>query len=100
MPICSKCGQPTTIGQYDLFTRQCPECRGVGIRATPVNLGCGTFIVIALIVSVVTRSSSDDVEDELRDLKSEVQQLRAEVESQTKILRQLQGAQELKPEAQ
>ena len=98
MPSCSKCGKPTTIGQYDLFTGKCPECRGVGMRATPVNLGCGTFIVIAIIVSAISQSGFDDVEEELRDLRSEVRQLGDEIKSQTEMLRQMHDDQEPEPE--
>ncbi len=98
MPSCSKCGKPTTIGQYDLFTGKCPECRGVGMRATPVNLGCGTFIIIAMIVAAVSQSGFEDVEEELRDLRSEVQQLGDEIKSQTEMLRQMQGGERPEPE--
>jgi hypothetical protein len=90
MPNCSNCGKPTTVGQYDLITGKCPECRGVGMRATPVNLGCGTFIVIAIIVAMFSQSGIDDVEDDLKDLRSEVQQLRDDIQSQTEMLRQMQ----------
>lgn len=66
----------------------------VSMRATPVNLGCGTFIVIAIIVAAFSQSGLDDVEDELKDLRSDVNQLRDDIKSQTEMLRQLQGDRE------
>lgn len=55
-----------------------------------VSLGCGTLILIALIVLIFGRSKTGDLEKEIQGLRSEVVELRKAVETQTG---QLQGMQ-------
>ena len=51
-------------------------------RNQTVQLGCGTLILIAVIVAFFTHSPRD-VEREVRDLRSEVKELRHSVDAQT-----------------
>ena len=53
-----------------------------------VSLGCGTLILIAIIVMIFS-GNDDQVEQELRQLKNEVQQLKSAVGQQTRQLDEL-----------
>lgn len=66
---------------------QAPKVRLV--QGQEVSLGCGTLILIALIVLIFGRSSTRDVERQLEGLRTEVQQLRTSVESQTTQIQEL-----------
>jgi type II secretory pathway component PulM len=57
-------------------------------RAT---LGCGTLILIALIVMFFSRPGTSELEKEVRNLKSEVGGLKAAVEKQTLAIESLEG---------
>jgi hypothetical protein len=67
-----------------------------------VSLGCGTLILIALIVLIFGNANrSDDVagvERELRELQADVLQLRRAVEEQTDKVASLERAFKLQPE--
>jgi cell division protein FtsB len=58
-----------------------------------VSLGCGTFILIALIVLIFSNRTGADsaarVEAELRELKVEVVELRRAIDRQTKEIANL-----------
>ena len=86
MATCKKCRQPVPLWQKDIFTGLCPKCRA---GVTPVNLGCGTLILIAVIVAVVSQAGFQDLEDEVRSLRATVQELKEAVDSQTSEIRQL-----------
>jgi outer membrane murein-binding lipoprotein Lpp len=45
-----------------------------------VSLGCGTLILIALIVMIFSNASTDDVQKEVNELRSEVRELNSKVE--------------------
>ena len=66
------------------------EVLTMGNRDQTVSLGCGTLILIAIIVMIFSNSSDQDVERELRQLKSEVQQLKSAVEAQTREFQRVQ----------
>ena len=51
----------------------------------PVSLGCGTLILITLIVLIFSNANSDE-EQQLRDLRSDVQALTEEVREMRKIM--------------
>jgi len=85
MATCRQCNEPTSILLKGIFTGLCPRCRA---RVIPVNLGCGTLIVIAFIVFVFSRSN-DDVEFEISRLGSVVQELKKAVDSQTSEIQKL-----------
>jgi hypothetical protein len=59
------------------------------IREHRVQLGCGTLIVIALIVMFFSRGDTDDLEKEVRGLRSEVGEIKKLIEVQTGEIRQL-----------
>jgi hypothetical protein len=59
------------------------------IREHRVQLGCGTLIVIALIVMFFSRTNTDDLENEIRGLRSEVGEIKKLIEVQTGEIRQL-----------
>jgi Sec-independent protein translocase protein TatA len=58
-------------------------------RTQRVSLGCGTLILIALIVLIFS-GGTDDVEREVQGLRSEVIELKRAVAAQTAELKLLQ----------
>jgi hypothetical protein len=54
-----------------------------------VNLGCGTMILIALIVLIFSNRGRDDITRELRGLRTDVTELRKAVDAQTTVLKSL-----------
>jgi|GEM_PF-1735155 hypothetical protein len=55
-----------------------------------VNLGCGTLILIALIVLIFGRKGTGDLEREVRNLSAKIEQLEAAVKTQTSEIRSLE----------
>ena len=53
------------------------------LKGQEVSLGCGTLILIALIVMFFSGRGIGDVKREIRQLQSEVRQLHDAIESQT-----------------
>ena len=78
MTTCRQCGQPTSMWVKDVFTGLCPRCHA---GVTPAKLGCGTLIIIAIIVAVFTQTGKEDLESELSSLHSLVQELKQAVDS-------------------
>ncbi len=59
-------------------------------RSQPVSLGCGTLLLIGLIVLMFSGGGKiNDVKEEIGGLKSEIVKLQASVEKQTQELEQL-----------
>jgi hypothetical protein len=58
-------------------------------RSQHATLGCGTLILIALIVMIFGRGDTKDLEREVRDLKAEVAALKKTVEVQTNEIKAL-----------
>ncbi|WP_146676720.1 hypothetical protein [Pirellula sp. SH-Sr6A] len=56
-----------------------------------VNLGCGTLILIALIVLIFSRSKTGDLEREIEGLRTEIRELKTAVEGQSVRLQELQN---------
>lgn len=56
-----------------------------------VNLGCGTLILIALIVLIFSRSKTGDLEREIEGLRTEIRELKSAVEGQSVRLQELQS---------
>ncbi len=54
-----------------------------------VQLGCGTLIVIALIVLFFSRRDTSDLDREIGALRSEVAEIKRMIESQSAEIRQL-----------
>ena len=84
---CSQCGADVSIWSRDLFTGACTKCAAGGAR--PASLGCGTLILIALIVLIFSRGGSRETENEVRALKSEIGELKKSVEAQTTEIKAL-----------
>ena len=74
MTKCPQCGKDVSIFERDFFTGVCRTCQRVGAR--PASLGCGTLILIAIVVGLVTNSIRNDV----AETKREVSRLQAAVE--------------------
>lgn len=55
-----------------------------------VKLGCGTLILIALIVLLFSNRGQDDLKREIGSLRSEVHELRKSVEEQSVLIKALQ----------
>jgi len=53
-----------------------------------VSLGCGTLILIALIV-IIFSDNDDDLEREVRNLRNDVTQLKTTIDAQSKMLEQI-----------
>ena len=70
MAKCTQCGKDASWLQRDIITGACRECQRAGAR--PATLGCGTLILIAIIVGFVTNSIRNDVSAMHRDI-SELQ---------------------------
>ena len=56
-----------------------------------VSLGCGTLILIALIVMFFSNRGDDNdlLEREVRELKTEVKALKSSVDSQTNLIKEI-----------
>jgi hypothetical protein len=59
-------------------------------KGQEVSLGCGTLILIALIVLIFGRGGTGNLEQEVRGLRSEVRELKRAVEAQTGQIKALQ----------
>jgi len=86
MATCRQCDQPTSMWKKDVFTGLCPRCRA---GVTPIKLGCGTLIIIAIIVAVFSQIGNEDLESDISSLQTVVQELKQAVDSQTKEIQQL-----------
>jgi len=59
-------------------------------RTQQVSLGCGTLILIALIVLIFSGRGTGDLEREVRALRSDVAELKKTIEAQTGMIKSLQ----------
>lgn len=66
-------------------------------RSHQVSLGCGTLILIALIVMFFSNRNTSDLAPEVNRLRSEVFMLRSAVEAQTNEIRMLREKLEKTP---
>jgi len=60
------------------------------VRSQQVTLGCGTLILIALIVMFFSRPGLGELEREMRNLRSEVAELKKAIDLQTGQITRLQ----------
>jgi len=99
MAKCPQCGKDVSIFERDIFTGVCRTCQRVGAR--PASLGCGTLILIAIIVGLVTNSIRNDVAQtnrELAQLQAAVERLERASAQQLEEIRMLrQEAEERGP---
>ena len=79
MAKCPQCGKDVSILERDIFTGVCRQCQRIGAR--PASLGCGTLILIAIIVGLVTNSMSNEV----RNTREQVVELQAAVQRLEKV---------------
>lgn len=86
MAVCPRCSQPTSIWQRDIFSGVCRKCMAA---TTPASLGCGTLIIIAVIVAFVTRPGMDELESHVFSLQKSVDELKESVDAQTTKIEQL-----------
>jgi hypothetical protein len=59
-------------------------------RTQQVSLGCGTLILIALIVLIFSGRRTDDLEREIRGLRSDVNELKTSIDGQANEIERLQ----------
>ena len=75
-----------------------PESVGLA-KGQEVSLGCGTLILIAIIVMIFTTRSTRDVEREVGHLRTDVNELKQSIKNQTDLILQLKRQLEKKDEA-
>lgn len=90
MAKCSQCGKEMSLFERDLLTGACRQCQRIGAR--PASLGCGTFILIAIIVGIVTNSSFDRIEKKLSAMERTIDALEVQVSQQSAEIRLLRTA--------
>jgi hypothetical protein len=62
-----------------------------GDQTHRVTLGCGTLILIALIVLFFSRSGSEELKGEVGRLRSDIAELKTTVEAQTRKIESLEA---------
>jgi hypothetical protein len=60
------------------------------VRTHQVTLGCGTLILIALIVMFFSRPGVGDLEREVKGLRSDTTELKRAIDEQSRQIRTLQ----------
>lgn len=78
---CPQCGKEASLFERDLITGACRACQRIGAR--PVSLGCGTLILIAIIVGIVSNAGFDRIEDRLSAMEQTIDSLQVQVTEQT-----------------
>jgi hypothetical protein len=90
MAKCTECGKDVSWFQRDIVTGACRQCQRAGAR--PASLGCGTLILIAIVVALVTNSMSRDVSAmhrDMSDLQAAVERLERTSAQQLEEIRAL-----------
>ena len=82
----------TYLGQQGVTTLLLMTQHGMAndVRSQQVTLGCGTLILIALIVMFFSRPGLGELEREMRNLRSEVAELKKAIDLQTGQITRLQ----------
>jgi hypothetical protein len=65
--------------------------RSLPIKGQEVSLGCGTLILIAVIVMIFSRGGTGDLEREIKSLRSQVDATKQAVDRQTNEFKLLRG---------
>jgi hypothetical protein len=68
-----------------------------GDQTHRVTLGCGTLILIGLIVLFFSRPGISDLKEEVGRLRSDIAELKTSVEIQTRHIQSLQNQLNAKP---
>ena len=89
MAKCSQCGKDVSLFERDIVTGACRQCRSVGAR--PATLGCGTLILIGIVVAMFTQSGFNNLEHRVTRLEHAVDSLQALIVQQTNEIRQLRA---------
>lgn len=56
------------------------------------SLGCGSLILIAIIVLIFSNGKNEELEKQLRDTRSEIKELKAEVATQSSTLSRIEDS--------
>jgi Sec-independent protein translocase protein TatA len=56
------------------------------------TLGCGSLILIALIVIIFSKSGADELQKEIKSLGGEVKELKQSVENQSTQIKELRAS--------
>ena len=97
MTKCPQCGKDVSFFERDLITGTCPSCRRIGAR--PATLGCGTLLLIGLVVWIFAGTKVKELRDEVARLRSEVTKIKKAVNQEAAELRALRKAIEEPPAA-
>jgi Sec-independent protein translocase protein TatA len=68
-----------------------------GQRTSQASLGCGTLILIALIVMIFSGRGASELEREVQGLRSEINELKKSVDAQSNELKMLRQKLDKKP---
>jgi hypothetical protein len=60
-------------------------------RTQEVTLGCGTLLLIGLVVLFFSRPGMREIEEEIGKLRTDVKELRKAVDEQTRLLQGIKG---------
>ena len=88
MPKCPECGNKMSFWDRDIFTGACRRCRAAGAR--PV--GCGTLLLIGLIVAIFSRPGSNELQLQVSEMRSAIQELKNASDAQTGEIREVRKA--------
>jgi hypothetical protein len=90
MPTCPQCGKEVSFWGRDVFTGACPRCRAAGAR--PATIGCGTLLLIGLVVAIFSRPGLDELASRVSGMRSAVEDLKKASDAQTGEIRELRKA--------
>jgi hypothetical protein len=98
MPTCPKCGKDVSFRGRDVFTGACPRCRVAGAR--PATIGCGSLLLIGLVVAIFSQQGLNAMESRVSEMRSAVEDLKKASDAQTGEIRELRKAvEELRKDA-
>jgi hypothetical protein len=66
------------------------QSQQLGLQGQKASLGCGTLILIALIVLIFSSRGADELRSDIRDLRNEIAVLKKAIDEQTKQITALQ----------
>ena len=90
MTKCPQCGKDVSWFDRDIITGVCGTCRKIGAR--PATLGCGTLLLIGIVVAIFSQSGFNNLEQRVARLETSIEQLKTEITRQTEAIRELRRA--------
>src|SRR5262245_53438100 len=87
MPTCPVCEKEVSFWGRDFITGACPRCRAGGAR--PATLGCGTLLLIGIVVAIFSQPGSGELKLQVSQMNSRVEELRKASDAQTEEIREL-----------